>query len=102
MDMPRNELLDDLVKGYLKQIIVDGFAHADPHPGNVHITRDHKLALMDLGMVARFNDHMQESILKIMMALGNHDGDRLVSVLLEMSEYDEEKEIGRASCRERV
>jgi predicted unusual protein kinase regulating ubiquinone biosynthesis (AarF/ABC1/UbiB family) len=91
MDMPRNELVDDLVKGYLKQIIVDGFAHADPHPGNVHITRDHKLALMDLGMVARFSDHMQESILKIMMALGNHDGDRLVSVLLEMSEYDEEK-----------
>lgn len=90
MDLPRNELVDHLIKGYLKQIIVDGFAHADPHPGNVHITKDHKLALMDLGMVARFSDHMQESILKIMMALGNHDGDRLVLVLLEISEYNEE------------
>lgn len=90
MDIQREALVDDLVEGYLKQIIVDGFAHADPHPGNVHITRDHKLALMDLGMVARFSEKMQEDILKIMMALGNHDGDRLVEVVLEMSEYDEE------------
>lgn len=89
MDLPRKELVDDLVEGYLQQIIVDGFAHADPHPGNVHITRDHKLALMDLGMVARFSEKMQEEILKIMMALGSHDGDRLVEVVLEMSEYDE-------------
>src|SRR5690606_2391065 len=89
MDLPRKELVDDLVKGYLKQITVDGFAHADPHPGNVHLTKDHKLALMDLGMVARFGNQMQENILKIMMSLGNHEGDRLVDILLEMSEYDE-------------
>lgn len=91
MEMPREEFVDDLVKGYLKQIIVDGFAHADPHPGNVHITKDQKLALMDLGMVARFSDSMQEYILKIMMSLGSHDGDRMVDVLLEMSNYDEKK-----------
>lgn len=91
MEMPRKEFTDDLVKGYLKQIIVDGFAHADPHPGNIHITKDRKLALMDLGMVARFSDSIQESILKIMMSLGSHDGDRLVDVLLEMSHYDEKK-----------
>lgn len=89
MDLPREKLVNDLVEGYLQQIIVDGFAHADPHPGNVHITPGHKLALMDLGMVARFSDNMQEDILKIMMALGNHDGDRFVEVLLEMSQYDE-------------
>jgi len=91
MDIPRNELADDLVKAYLKQIIVDGFAHADPHPGNVHLTQEHKLALIDLGMVARFSEQMQDDVLKIMMALGSHDGDRLVDVLLSMSDYDEEK-----------
>lgn len=91
MELPRETLVDDLVKGYLKQITVDGFAHADPHPGNVHLTPDHRLALMDLGMVARFGNNMQESILKIMMSLGNHEGDRLVDILLEMSEYDEKE-----------
>lgn len=91
MDLPRKELVDDLVKGYLKQITVDGFAHADPHPGNVHLTPDHRLALMDLGMVARFGNQMQEMILKIMVSLGNHEGDKMVDILLEMSEYDEKK-----------
>jgi len=89
MDLPRKKLVDDLVEAYLQQIVVDGFAHADPHPGNVHLTRDHKLALMDLGMVARFGESMQENILKIMIALGDYDGDSLVTTVLEMSEYDE-------------
>lgn len=35
--------LDELVEAYLKQIIIDGFVHADPHPGNIHLTRDHKI-----------------------------------------------------------
>src|SRR5690625_2731922 len=89
MDLPRKKLVDDLVEAYLQHIVVDGFAHADPHPGNVHLTRDHKLALMDLGMVARFGESMQENILKIMIARGDYDGDSLVTTVLEMSEYDE-------------
>src|SRR5699024_7448925 len=39
-NLPKEALVNDLIKGYLKQIIVDGFAHADPHPGNVNITKD--------------------------------------------------------------
>lgn len=91
MELPRKEFVDDLVRGYLKQITVDGFAHADPHPGNVHLTRNHQLALMDLGMVARFSEDMQEDILKIMIHLGNYESDRLVDVLLEMSTYDDDE-----------
>lgn len=88
-NVPKKELVDDFIKGYLKQIIVDGFAHADPHPGNIHITKDHKLALMDLGMVARFNNDMQEAILKLMIGLGNNDGDQVTETLLAISEYDD-------------
>lgn len=91
MELPRKAFVDDLIKGYLKQITVDGFAHADPHPGNVHLTRNHQLALMDLGMVARFSQDMQGDILKIMIHLGNHESDRLVDVLIEMSTYDEDQ-----------
>lgn len=82
-------LVDDLVKGYLKQIIVDGFAHADPHPGNVYLTPENKIALMDLGMVAKFSDEMQETILKLMIALSNYDGTRVAEIILGISEYDE-------------
>ena len=40
-----------LFRAYLQQILVDGVFHADPHPGNVLLTPDHRLALVDLGMV---------------------------------------------------
>lgn len=90
-NIPKEELVDDLIKGYLKQIIVDGFAHADPHPGNVNITKDNKLGLMDLGMVARFDNEMQNAILKLMIGLGNNDGNQVTETLLTISEYDAQK-----------
>jgi len=82
-------LVDDLVKAYLNQIIVDGFAHADPHPGNVYLTPDTKIALMDLGMVAKFSDELQETILKLMIGLSNYDSARVTNILLSISTYNE-------------
>lgn len=90
MDLPKEALVDEFIKGYLKQIIVDGFAHADPHPGNIHVTKNGKLALMDLGMVARFSNKMREKILKLILGLGTNNGDQVTEVLLEMSEFDRE------------
>jgi ubiquinone biosynthesis protein len=46
-------LVDELVEAYLKQIVSDGFVHADPHPGNIHLLENEKIALIDLGMVAK-------------------------------------------------
>ena len=90
MDIDLTPLVDDLVKGYLQQIIVDGFAHADPHPGNVYLTPDNKIALMDLGMVAKFSNDMQETILKLMIGLSNYDSTRVSDILLSISKYDRE------------
>src|SRR5690554_7651631 len=81
MGLDMKPLIDDLIKGYLKQIIVDGFAHADPHPGNVYLTPNHQIALMDAGMVAKFSNEMQETILKLMIGLSNYDGARVSELL---------------------
>lgn len=88
-NLPKEKMIDDFVKGYLKQIIVDGFAHADPHPGNIHVLKSGKLAMMDLGMVARFDEIIKENILKLMIGLSDGDGEEVTKVLLEISEYDE-------------
>ncbi len=93
LDVSFEPLVDELIKGYLKQIIVDGFAHADPHPGNVYLTPDNKIALMDLGMVAKFSNEMQEIILKLMIALSNYDGSRVADIILGISEYDPKKDL---------
>lgn len=89
--MPKKEMVDEFVKAYLRQVIVDGFAHADPHPGNVHIMKTGKIALMDLGMVARFDETMRNNILKLMIALGANNGMQVTQVLLDMSETDKDR-----------
>lgn len=81
-------LIDELTESYMQQIIVDGLVHADPHPGNIHVTVDGKMALMDLGMVARFSTTIQEKIMKLLIGMSRKNGDEITDALLEMSEYD--------------
>ncbi len=83
-------LTEQLVKDYLQQIVFDGFAHADPHPGNIHLTGNEKLALMDLGIVARFSSSLQESFLKLMISISQYDGEEVADNMLEMSEKTED------------
>ena len=86
-------LVDELVAAYLKHIIFDGFAHADPHPGNVHLTTDNKIALMDLGMVAKFGPDLREHILKLLIAISKYNGEETANTLLKMSEYDKNADL---------
>jgi predicted unusual protein kinase regulating ubiquinone biosynthesis (AarF/ABC1/UbiB family) len=86
-------LVDELVEAYLQQIINDGFVHADPHPGNIQFTTEGKIALIDLGMVARFTPQMQEYLLQLLIALSNNNGDDTAAILLEMSQIGEEADV---------
>src|SRR5215471_16207229 len=60
MELDTRGLAEEIFRAYLKQMLVDGFFHADPHPGNVFITDDDRIALLDLGMVALLSDKFQE------------------------------------------
>lgn len=82
-------LVDELVKGYLKQVVIDGFVHADPHPGNIHLLDNNKIALIDLGMVAQFSRKMKEYLLRLLIGLSKNNGEEISGVLLEMSEEEE-------------
>lgn len=86
-------LVDELVEAYMKQIIIDGFAHADPHPGNIHVTQDGRIALMDLGMVAKFGTEMRDDILKLIIAISKYNGVETANALLQMSEYGKETDV---------
>ncbi|NJW53410.1 ABC1 kinase family protein [Salinimicrobium oceani] len=91
-------LVDELVEAYLKQIVSDGFVHADPHPGNIHLLENEKIALMDLGMVAQFSKKMKEYLLRLLLGLSKNDGEEIADILLHMSEMTEqatEKEFRR-------
>ncbi|HET9580883.1 MAG TPA: AarF/UbiB family protein [Usitatibacter sp.] len=90
LDIDGSALIDELFHAYLKQVLVDGLFHADPHPGNVFITEDGRLALLDLGMVGRTTPDMQESLLKILIAVSNGKSDQAADVIMQISERDEE------------
>ena len=86
MELDGMTLGDELFRAYLKQILVDGFFHADPHPGNVHVTEDGRLALIDLGMVARLSQEMREHLVKLLLAVGEGRGSDAATTAIAMSQ----------------
>ena len=77
-------LADSLVRCYLRQILEHGFVHADPHPGNVLLTDDGRLALIDLGMVTRLSPASQDSLIRLLLAVSDGDGDSTAEILVRM------------------
>jgi len=75
MEMDGGALAEELFRAYLKQILVDGFFHADPHPGNVFITPDFRIGLIDVGMVGRVAPEMQERLLKLLLSVSEGRGE---------------------------
>ena len=81
LENDRGALARQLFDAYLDQILVDGFVHADPHPGNVLLTTDGRLALIDLGMVARITPELQDELVRLLLALSESDGNEVAAVM---------------------
>ncbi len=75
IEMNGSALAEELFRAYLQQILVDGFFHADPHPGNIYLTADGNLALLDLGMVARVSPDLRDRLLRLLLAISEGNGD---------------------------
>jgi predicted unusual protein kinase regulating ubiquinone biosynthesis (AarF/ABC1/UbiB family) len=84
LDLDGDVLAEQLFRAYLKQILVDGFVHADPHPGNVFLTEDNRIALLDLGMVARVTPSMQEKLLQVLIAISEGRADEAATAGLKI------------------
>jgi ubiquinone biosynthesis protein len=84
LELDGNALGDTLFEAYLKQILVDGIFHADPHPGNVFITDDDRIALIDLGMVGYVSEEMQQKLLKLLIAISEGHGAEAADIAASM------------------
>ena len=85
LEMDGPALADELFNAYLHQVLVCGLFHADPHPGNVFLTQDNHIALLDLGMVGRTTPAMQESLLKVLIAVGDGKAEQAAEAMVRMS-----------------
>jgi len=79
-------LAEELFRAYLQQILIDGFFHADPHPGNVFLADDGRLALLDLGMVGRLSPELQEHLTRLVVAISEARGPEAAQITVDMGE----------------
>jgi predicted unusual protein kinase regulating ubiquinone biosynthesis (AarF/ABC1/UbiB family) len=86
VELDAERLGQELVRAYLHQIVVDGFFHADPHPGNVFVTDERKLALVDLGMIGRLDARTQDRLLGLLMAASEGRGDEAADALIDLGQ----------------
>jgi len=74
----------------VKQILEDGFFHADPHPGNMMITADNQLCLIDWGMVGRLTERDRRELIEVLGAIMQRDSHGLMQALFRLSEAFED------------
>jgi ubiquinone biosynthesis protein len=79
-------LAEQIFRAYLQQILVHGFFHADPHPGNVFLTEDHRVALIDLGMIARIAPRTRELLLQLLLAISDGRSDDAADTAIKLGE----------------
>jgi ubiquinone biosynthesis protein len=89
LELDGSLLADELFSAYLKQFLVDGIFHADPHPGNVFVTDDDRIALLDLGMVGRVTRTFQDNLLRLLLAISEGRGEVAAEAAIKMGEAKE-------------
>jgi ubiquinone biosynthesis protein len=84
--LDRPELARTLLRCLLRQIMVDGVFHADPHPGNILVLADGQLALLDFGSVGHLDTQLQGALQSLLLAIDQRDPAALRDALLEVTD----------------
>jgi ubiquinone biosynthesis protein len=84
-----------LFRAFFQQIYLDGFFHADPHPGNLFYLYDGRVALLDCGMVGRLDPRTQQILTEMLLAIVDIDAQRCSELTLELSESGQPQSLDR-------
>lgn len=90
-------LSETIFRAFLKQIVIDGIVHADPHPGNVYLTEDHRIAFIDFGMMIHIPPQMQEQLVKLLLAISEGHGEDAAEITIKLCSRTEEANHERMS-----
>lgn len=82
----KKEITTLLFRAFFQQLYVDGFFHADPHPGNIFYLADGRLALIDCGMVGRLDPRTRQLLTEMLLAIVDLDAKRCAQLTVELSE----------------
>lgn len=84
LDIEGPDLARELFDTMLKIMLIDGLLHADPHPGNLLVTPDGRICLVDLGQVAAIPQRVRSHLVKLLVSIGEGDGEETATLLASM------------------
>lgn len=83
----RADIAETLVKCFMHQYFETGFFHADPHPGNIFISPDGGVGLLDFGQVGHLSDDLRHNLASILVSLRDGEIDSMVDLYAEIGEF---------------
>ena len=86
LHLKRREITILLFRAFFQQIYIDGFFHADPHPGNLFYLKDGRVALIDCGLVGRLDPRSQQILTEMLLAIVDLDAQRCTQLTLQLSD----------------
>jgi len=92
------QVMEALTSVYLRMMMIDGFMHADPHPGNLLVQDDGTIVLLDWGAVVEIPRYTREAILSLALALGRDDLDAVINEMYRLGMIS--PEVSRGEIRE--
>ncbi|MBD2204809.1 AarF/ABC1/UbiB kinase family protein [Calothrix sp. FACHB-1219] len=82
----RKAITSLLFRVFFQQLYIDGFFHADPHPGNLFYLTDGRIALLDCGMVGRLDPRTQQILTEMLLAIVDLDAQRCAQLTLQLAD----------------
>jgi predicted unusual protein kinase regulating ubiquinone biosynthesis (AarF/ABC1/UbiB family) len=79
------QLARSFFRAYIRQVTVKGVYHADPHRGNVLLTPDGRLALLDFGLIGRLDDDTRTSLALLLLAVAQNRADDVADLIIALS-----------------
>ena len=84
--LDRAELASNALRAIIKQLLIDGFFHADPHPGNVLVNLETgEITFIDTGMVGELGFHERVNVIQLVLAIQQNDVDAMAQIMRNMS-----------------
>lgn len=91
LGLDKKILITNLIKTLHKQILRDGFFHGDPHPANVFVLKDGRIAFLDFGMVGEMDDKNKEGYIQQSIALSSGESMEFIKVYTGLNNFDMNK-----------